>query len=563
LHTGAVERSREHVPLVGALALAGTIFAVLWYQLRQVTGGTLVYALDDPYIHMAIARNLAQHAVWGISPDSFASSSSSPLWTAALGAVFFLTGVHVVWPLVLNLVFVGLLLFVADRRLARDGVPSGLRFAWLSALVLFVPLAPLTFAGLEHVLHALLTILFLGAAAEWLARRDDAAVFPPRRLLLLAPLVGTARYEGLFAVGVVVLAALWLRRWRGAILLGAVGAAPTVVLGAISTALGWYPLPNPVLAKNAIAKSAGALTAHGLTLRGIFDVALGTAVRQLVAAPHLLVAFLAMLGLAVAHAWQRGTFRQRESLALGLLAAVAFVHVSLARTGWFYRYEAYLLAATYVFAAAPAVAVIRGGDADGRRLGIWVRLAAVLLALGVPAAGAVRGVRGTFEVPRAARDIYRQQLQSARFVSQYYDGQSIALNDIGAVAFFTNARCLDLVGLASRDVLALKLRGRLDSRAIEQLGREHGVKLAIVYERWFSGRTALPPSWTIVGRWKIPERLVSADDTVAICAVGDGELTSLRENLRAFTPSLPPGVRYLEGSGGSADATPRLPEEPM
>jgi hypothetical protein len=194
---------------------------------------------------------------------------------------------------------------------------------------------------------------------------------------------------------------------------------------------------------------------------------------------------------------------------------------------------------------------------------VWVRLVAVLLAVGVPAAGAVRGVRGTFEVPRAARDIYQQQIQTARFVSQYYDGQSIALNDIGAVAFFTNARCLDLVGLASRDVLALKLRGRLDSRAIEQLGREHGVRLAIVYERWFSGRTALPPSWTIVGRWKIPERLVSADDTVAICAVGDGEQTSLRDHLRAFAPSLPAGVRYLEGAGGPAGATSRLPEGPM
>jgi hypothetical protein len=270
-----------------------------------------------------------------------------------------------------------------------------------------------------------------------------------------------------------------------------------------------------------------------------------------------------MLGLAAARAWQRGTFRQRESLALILLAAVTFVHVSAARTGWFYRYEAYLLTATYVFAAAPAIAVIRGGEANGRRLRIWARLTAMLLVLSVPAAGAIRGVRGTFEVPRAARDIYQQQLQMANFVSRYYNRDSIALNDIGAVAFFTNARCLDLVGLASRDVLALKLRGQLDSRTIEQLGHDHGVKVAIVYERWFRGRAALPPSWTIVGRWKIPERLVSADDTVALCAVGDGEQDSLRDNLRAFAPSLPPGVRYLEGPSGPVDASPRLSEGPM
>src|SRR5262245_7913397 len=50
--------------------------------------GQLLYSVDDAYIHMAMARNLAEHATYGVSPAVFSSASSSPLWTVAMGAIF-------------------------------------------------------------------------------------------------------------------------------------------------------------------------------------------------------------------------------------------------------------------------------------------------------------------------------------------------------------------------------------------------------------------------------------------------------------------------------------------
>jgi len=78
------------------------------------TGGRLVYPIDDPYIHMTIARNLALHGSWGITPGHFGPASSSPLWTLLLAATHRLVGGRDATPLVLNLMFGVLIAFGYD-----------------------------------------------------------------------------------------------------------------------------------------------------------------------------------------------------------------------------------------------------------------------------------------------------------------------------------------------------------------------------------------------------------------------------------------------------------------
>ena len=63
-------------PLPVALAvLLGTIGAVGGFMLW--TQHHMEYALDDPYIHMAVAKHFVDHGVWGMTPFEFSSSSSS------------------------------------------------------------------------------------------------------------------------------------------------------------------------------------------------------------------------------------------------------------------------------------------------------------------------------------------------------------------------------------------------------------------------------------------------------------------------------------------------------
>ncbi len=140
---------------------------LVWLGLRQ-TGGVFVYAQDDPYIHLTIARTLAHSGVWGIRPEEFAGASSSPLWTLLLAGLQ-RSGAAAEWvPLILNLASgVGVILISAriiDRAaLQKVSVPL------LLAIVAVTPLATLAIIGLEHTLFLLFALAFGWRVSEILA----------------------------------------------------------------------------------------------------------------------------------------------------------------------------------------------------------------------------------------------------------------------------------------------------------------------------------------------------------------------------------------------------------
>src|SRR6476469_7310825 len=70
-----------------------------------LTGGELTYPLDDAFIHMALAKNLAEHGVWGVTPYGFTSPVSSLAWPVLIAMVDLIAGVHLWTPFWLNMVF--------------------------------------------------------------------------------------------------------------------------------------------------------------------------------------------------------------------------------------------------------------------------------------------------------------------------------------------------------------------------------------------------------------------------------------------------------------------------
>ncbi|HEX3725536.1 MAG TPA: hypothetical protein VHV08_04810, partial [Pirellulales bacterium] len=153
-------------PFFGAVAVFLAVSAVLVEQGRRRCDGNLIYPLDDAYIHMAIARNLAAHGTWGVTPDEFSSTSSAPLWTLLLAGVFVVTGPSVVVPLALNIAFGTGLLLTAWYFGRRQQWSGRLNFAVLMVMIFWTPLPTLALLGMEHVLQAWAAVALVCVALE-------------------------------------------------------------------------------------------------------------------------------------------------------------------------------------------------------------------------------------------------------------------------------------------------------------------------------------------------------------------------------------------------------------
>lgn len=216
----------------------------------QASGGALVYWIEDAYIHLAIARNLVTHGVFGATPHEFTMSSSSPLWVLLLVGAMKIVGADVRLGLALNLLAALALVGVVARVLGSGAADNRARvFAGIAAglLVLMVAPLPLVLSGMEHLGHAAAMVL----AVWWLSRRlsNDGARVNEGALFALLLILPLWRYESLWLHVLGAAVALLRRDVRLAIFIAAAGAIPVLAFGLIAQGLGWPFLPAPILAK--------------------------------------------------------------------------------------------------------------------------------------------------------------------------------------------------------------------------------------------------------------------------------------------------------------------------
>jgi hypothetical protein len=531
-------------PWITAALVDLALTAVLVTGSLRENQGRLVYPLDDTYIHMAMAKHTALHGVWGVTPHGFSSSTSSPLWTALLAAVWRVTGVHDAVPLVLNAACALALLAVADRILrVRAHASPAARCVALLALVLVAPLPTLTVIGMEHVLHALLALVIADRAAAWLAERPPERRLPDPVLLAAAALLPATRYEGALLLGAIAALFAIARRPLAGLALLAAGALPVTAYGWWSQAHGWPFLPASVLLKGNIPSATGASL-----VRWVYAMPQALAVHG-----HVLMLIAAALALLLAAVRHRR--RDHATWLLAIFALGALAHVQFAKLGWFFRYEAYLVALG-VIVLAVAVAPWAGAG----RISAWMARAshperALVLALALVAGSPwlIRAVSALANTVHATTNIHDQQFQMGRFLARHYAGSAVAVNDIGAVGYLADIRLCDLWGLGSIEVARLRRAGRFDTAAIAEIAERAGVEIAIVYESWYRNYGGLPPGWRALGTWRVAYNVILGGDTVTLYAVAPGSDARLIANLRAYAAELPPDVEQAGAYRERAD----------
>ena len=532
-------------PLLVALVVLGGLFGVVLFQSLAMADGILVYALDDAYIHMAMAKHFVQDGVWGVTKYGFTSSTSSPLWTLAVSAIFAIAGPLVAVPLALNAILSAALLVLAHAISRRLRVRPGFELAGLLWLVFMTPLVPLAFTGMEHVLQILvdLALVFCGAAA--LANPARAWDKWDTATMALAFAAVGVRYEGALIVAVIAVLFAVRGRWLQSVCALAAGALPVVAYGLISVAQGWWFLPNSVWLKGQIGFVQALLDPlRGRAVPDPVGRALAILMRQLGQGSHLVALLIvACLLLALRFSDKRKAFWSVRSLMVAILAATTVAHFLVAQTGWFFRYEAYL-------AGLLGFAILLLVDAEARTI---KELSARPLAWGVAMAmvvalvlGVARSADALKTTPMAVRNIYEQQYQMAQFVKSNFEGSSIALNDIGAVNYYADVRSVDLWGLANKSAAQMRLDGKTSPAAIQDIVKKEGVEIAIVYRSWFEPAGGLPAEWQLLERWRVRDVVVLGGDVVDFYAVEPGQAARLKQALDAYTDSLPDRVERLD-----------------
>lgn len=523
--------ARNHWPLILAILALWATLGTLLSQSLAVNDGNLVYALDDPYIHMAIARNFTQHGVWGATRYSFSSSTSSLTWPLLLALDYRLLGVNQVSPFVLNLLIATGLLFAVSAFWARYAVPKPLIAIGLLAITFFAPLPALVFAGLEHILHSLLVIAVVCLSARMLSEKQgDQRRSPVPALSLLVPLLTATRYESLSILLIICLLLALRGKPVYALMFGALGFMPIAIYGAISMSKGWFFLPNSVMLKtNSLSP---------LSLKNI-GACLTCLEQQAVGQPSLLLMILAAGILFYLLYGRQKVFWREPSLMLVILIGAGIIHLAASPLNWFYRYEAYLIVLG-LFAVIPAIneyAPLRLSVSKGESA--WVKYSALALIIIVACLPLLdRGIGSLPRTVTATHNIYDQQYQMARFAREFYSGRVIGANDIGAINYFADIRCLDLWGLANKDVAVARKSFAFGSDTISEMAAESDMKVAMIYEQLFP---KLPADWVKVGEWTIRDPVV-CEKTVSFYAVGQREAVDLRDNLQAYSNKLPSDV---------------------
>lgn len=458
---------RHWIGLAAVTAVALLLLAFFLRTEMAITGGVPGAPLDDAWIHLQFARNLSQGHGFSYNPGDPTPGSTAPLWTLLLAAVALFTDDLLLPALLLSAFFLLLTVWLAygfafsltqqvwAAGLAGLGTAVAGRFLWAG------------WAGMETTAFAALSV-----GAVWAYTRRGLRPLPA----LLFALASQLRPEGHALFALAVADGAWtyftagapredgrkgaLRFFLPPLLIYALVAAPYVFFSLATTG---RPLPNTFYAK---AGSAAFLS--GRTLRE-------TLTYHLLDNPAALV--LALFGLLPLWCGRQSprpssrtdesrgfcarafaAFRGSRLTVLWLLGLPLFTAVVIDFTWHHGRYTMPLIPFVMVAAAVGATWLVgrfetRQWTVVGRRLTrLPSPLAALLVAL--VALGSLWQLNTwAMMLGTNTQEILDIDVALGEWLAANTPPDAlVAVDDIGAIAFISQRRIVDMNGLVSPEV---------------------------------------------------------------------------------------------------------------
>lgn len=474
------------------LVLAVGALVLLWFVATELrVAGQFGLPLDDSWVHLRFADNLAAGRGFGINPGMPVAGSTAPLWTVLLALALTLGVPALVAAKALGIAGYGAT-GLLTRRLARAlGLGPGAALAAGIGVVALGRLAWGALSGMEVPLAAALVT----AGALLAARRRDVGA---------AAVLGVATLARPEAALLVLLHVAGAGRLRAA----AVRAAAAAVVAVPALAFNLRTIGR-LLPGTAVAKLEGGLLGWLVGVpdswgaAGARTVGYATEWGGLLAADHFALPALVLLGLGV---WRRSRLRWLfaalvlHPLAMALLAPYrgpAF------QTG---RYSTHLAPLAVVVAVAGLGAVL-GALPPRPRLGAAV-IGLAALGLALPLGPASRAYAW------GVQNINAMQVRLGRWVAAETPPDAVlAVNDIGALTYFGHRRIIDLMGLVTPDIVAARRQG--DAAVLAYL--EHACPdYLVIFPAWFPTLAARRDLFRPVERVRLEHNVVAGADEMVV-----------------------------------------------
>ncbi len=494
----------------------------IMYYLISVskTDGHYVYLIDDAYIHLAMAKNIALHEVWGITRYRFSSTSSSPLFTSLLGLLIRIFGNDDRISLYVNF-FSGMGTVYFLHRYFKDIFRKSRDIVLSVLFTLFISVMHLQLlSGMEHVLHVFLFVVSIFCLSRL---PDKPAVFGFYVSLLL---MGLVRFESMFYFIVLAFLFVLLQRWKEAGCILLTGFIPVAIFCYFNYSHDGYLFPNSVVVKGTTL-SFDAEFFHQMKSILLDNLLLNISFYKIGFFPLLISLII------VIRDFRKKTFRNavQDNMLIIAVSLLMILHSMFADLKGLFRYEAYLLTG-FSMALIPRLKPLFENTLyfirKDKLIAFLVLMNIVLLFYKCSIAHPM--------ICNGGKSIREQQIQSARFLHTYYNESKVVANDIGAITYYTDICVLDIAGLASVETIPFNRNRRPVDDAYEnfltQYTADNGYDIAIIYDSWLQGH--IPGNWKKAAVLKIENPATVAQDEVSVYSIQQGNYRKLKENIRNF-----------------------------
>lgn len=483
------------------------ILSIEWIELLAKNHGFFSYTLDDPYIHLSLAKQIML-GHYGINGFEYSSPSSSILWPFLLAPFSFFSWFEYV-PLVFNFCCALVVLWIfalVVNQYAQQQQFSVVKLLLLCLLVPALNLPGCVFMGMEHGLQMLLSVLLiLGLIIESRSHQFPAWL---AAVIILGPLV---RYENL-ALSIPSLILLFYKgHYRHARLTFEI-----LCLFLLSFTLFLTHIDQPLLPASILNKKD-------------FNPSQSTYVRLFAQCHENLGSRQGVIFLIYA-AFSLGLIAyikmaRAQKYLIGVIFLALIVHLFGGKFGWFERYEIYLHAAFWLL----LVYLIEASDANSANRLNYLIVGIMLVLASVPYFNIL------YLIPWSANNIYLQQYQLRELVTKNLK-EPIAANDIGWLSFNNSNYVLDLWGLGNFSVYQ-KRTGPVNPQWMDRLTQQYHVRMVMVSP--FILR--MPANWVFIGYLSSnTERVLIPSTYVVFYATKPEYIAELQAKLMAFKKTLPP-----------------------